>query len=469
MKIKAVHFDMKSMIPTAEYALTLVDELAEQGINAVLVEFEDKFPFDVTKGIHHPCAWSKDEFRAFGARCKERNIELIPLMQSIGHLDYILKYPKFRELRDGGPEGTTYQWCIALEETFELWCKMVEELLEVFPDTKIFHIGADECNMKVPCKVCGENKLDVYIKRVARCAEYIQKKNLQVVLWDDVFRNHGPEKFAMLPEGIIPCVWMYRKLDFDYIDRMAASGLDFWGASCIQAHRHYFAMAPQELKMHNVDSWGKVHAKYPQISGHVGTIWGRIQCQSPVDSTWPQSMFMTAYLSETLNSGIIDDKDKFIQEYCTEFFGIELDYCTLIRSFNYEPEIAAPIVTELKDKATRHRDIAEIWYGFNALDKQLNYMDMCFANNNAMITTYRAGMAPPEMTSNWMDGVRRSREDTEAVFEELKPMMTKYFPEKMWEQFIDERFTARLEQNEYWRNVIANAAVKWKATLKKTE
>ena len=116
MEIKAIHFDMKSMIPTAEYALTLVDELAEVGINAVLVEFEDKFPFDATRGTHHPCAWTKDEFRAFAKRCKERNIELIPLLQSIGHLDYLLKYPKFRNLRDGGPEGSSYQWCLAIEE-----------------------------------------------------------------------------------------------------------------------------------------------------------------------------------------------------------------------------------------------------------------------------------------------------------------------------------------------------------------
>ena len=102
MEVKAVHLDMKSMIPTADYALTLIDELAEQGINALLVEFEDKFPFEVTQGIHHSSAWTKDEFKRFGARCKEKNVELIPLLQSVGHLDYILKYPKFRDLRDGG-------------------------------------------------------------------------------------------------------------------------------------------------------------------------------------------------------------------------------------------------------------------------------------------------------------------------------------------------------------------------------
>ncbi|MBO5793006.1 MAG: family 20 glycosylhydrolase, partial [Lentisphaeria bacterium] len=347
MEIKAVHFDMKSMIPTAEYALTLVDEIAELGINALLVEFEDKFPFDVTEGIHHPCAWTKDEFRAFAKRCKERNIELIPLLQSIGHLDYLLKYPKFRNLRDGGPEGSSYQWCLAIEESYELWCAMVEELLEVFPETTIFHIGADECRMNVPCELCEENRLDLYVKRVARCCEYIQKKNMKVVVWDDVFRKYGEEKFALLPKGVISCVWMYSKLDEEYIDRMVSSGVECWGASCIQAHKFFHAMSPQEPKMRNVDAWGKIHQKYPQMTGHIGTIWGRNQCQSPFNSNLPQSMFMTAYLVETLENGIIEDRKKFITDFGRKFFGMDLDYNTMINYFCYEPGYSEPIVTEL--------------------------------------------------------------------------------------------------------------------------
>lgn len=467
MEIKAAHLDMKSMIPTADYGLTVIDELAEQGFNAIVVEFEDKFPFDVTQGLHHPCAWTKEEFRRFGIRCKEKNIKLVPLLQSVGHLDYILKYPKFRNLRDGGPEGTSYQWCLALEESFDLWCAMTEELLEVFPDTEIFHIGADECNMKLPCEACGTNKIDLYIKRVSRCAEYVQKKGMKALLWDDVFRRYGADKFALLPKGVIPCVWMYGEIDFNYIERMAASGLEFWGASCIQAHRFYYAMSPQEPKMANVDEWGKVHPMYPQITGHIGTIWGRIECQSPIDSTLPQSMFMTAYLAETLNNGIIKDRKKFADDFGKKFFGVELDYDTMLRNFCYEPEYSAPIVAELKDKALRHRDIAEIWYAFNAIDRRIFYINLCFANNEAMLKIWREGMAPDEVTSNWLDGVRRCYEDTMEVLAEIRPMMLKYFPEKMWDEFVDQRLGAKLEQNEYWRHVLTAAARKWKENLKK--
>ena len=467
MEIKAVHFDMKAMIPTADYALTLVDELAEQGINALLVEFEDKFPFEVTQGIHHPCAWSKEEFRKFADKCKERQIELIPLLQSIGHLDYLLKYPKFRDLRDGGPEGSSYQWCLALDESYTLWCAMVDELLELFPETKIFHIGADECRMNIPCQKCEENRLDLYVKRVARCAAYIQSKGLKAVIWDDVFRKYGEEKFAQLPQGVVCCIWMYGALDNDYIDRMAAKGLELWGASCIQAHKFHHAMGPQAPKMRNVDAWGRVHEKHPRsFSGHVGTIWGRNQCQSPFNANLPQSMFMTAYLAETLNNGVIKDRASFISNFGRNFFGVELDYNTMINYFCYEPGYAEPIVTELKDKAPRHRDIAEIWYGLNAVDQLLFELYACISNNDCQLTTYSNGMAPREMTQAWLKHVDRCKEIVRNGLVELKPLMTKYFPEKMWEEFVDQRFKAKLEYNEYFRHLLSAASLKWDERLK---
>ena len=120
--------------------------------------------------------------------------------------------------------------------------------------------------------------------------------------------------------------------------------------------------------MRNVDAWGKVHEKYPQFTGHIGTIWGRNQCQSPINSLLPPSMFMAAYLTETLTAGVIQDRGAFMNRFGEAFFGMELDYPTMINYFCYEPGYSEPLVTELKDNAPRHKDIAEIWYGLNYID-----------------------------------------------------------------------------------------------------
>ena len=465
MNIKALHFDMKAVIPKLDHALELIDIFAEQGFNTIILEFEDKFPFEATRGFHHPAAWSKDDFRRLAQHCKKCNVEIVPLMQSIGHLDYLLKYPAFQHLRDGGAMGTTYQWCLALEASYELWQKMTDEILEVFPDTKTFHIGADECRMREPCQRCGENKLDFYIKRVARCVEYIQSQNMKAVIWDDVFRKYGIEQFKRLPSGVVCCVWLYREIDWQYVEKIAGMDIELWGASSLQANKNNYVMNPHEIKMDNVDDWGRINQKYPRFTGHIATLWGRNQCLSPYNTNLTQAVLMTAYCGKTLTDGLIADRKEFINSYGRDFFGVELDYFTMIRYFNYEPAIAGKILAELCEKALYHRSIAEILQAFNKMDELLDYMDMCFSNNLASLASYRNGGSPPELTSNWSDGVRIAAERCEKLYNDLTPVITRYFCKNQWDELWEQHFAARLEQNQYWGKVIEEAKQKWQQNL----
>ena len=84
-----------------------------------------------------------------------------------------------------------------------------------------------------------------------------------------------------------------------------------------------------------------------------------------------------------------------------------------------------------------------------------------------MLTTFREGMAPREMTNAWLERVNSCKEDIEKGLAEIRPLMVKYFPEKMWDEFIDQRFRAKFEQNEYYRHIISCAAAKWNENLRK--
>ena len=97
----------------------------------------------------------------------------------------------------------------------------------------------------------------------------------------------------------------------------------------------------------------------------------------------------------------------------------------------------------------------------------LFFLYSAFANNESLLSTYRAGMAPREMTGAWLENARLCRENTEQGLAELRPLMVKYFPEAVWDEFTDQRFRARLELNEYWRHVISAAALKWDENLKR--
>ena len=96
MKVRSLHFDMKGMIPKAGYMQSLTKDIASWGFNHLLVEFEDKFPYRCCPFARHPAAYTRKQLAALDSS----GLRVIPLLQCAGHLDYLLKYPQMRELRN---------------------------------------------------------------------------------------------------------------------------------------------------------------------------------------------------------------------------------------------------------------------------------------------------------------------------------------------------------------------------------
>ena len=89
---RAVHFDNKHHLDRTEYYYRTIDKLASYKINAVIWEIDDKLRFTRHAEIGAPNALSKQEVRAISRYAKERNIEITPLVQGLGHAGYILKH-----------------------------------------------------------------------------------------------------------------------------------------------------------------------------------------------------------------------------------------------------------------------------------------------------------------------------------------------------------------------------------------
>lgn len=458
MKIRVIHFDMKSMIPTAEYMMTLVEEIAELGYTHLLMEFEDKFPFDSFPAIVHKAAWSKEDFRKLNEKCRSLGLSIIPLLQCAGHLDYMLKHDEYKDLRDG---DTTYQWCLADHRVFPYWKEMAQEILEIFPECEYFHIGADEVQMKYSCPRCSKmDKFALYLNQVEACTDFLREHGKKVVLWDDVFRNHELNPLKKLLSKVIPCVWQYLNIDESIVQKYADLGIEFWGASKIQHNWLYRGMGAQNPVRKNVDDWAEISRKY-DITGHIGTIWGRNQCLSPICDTLPQSMYMVAYLGESLRHGRIVDIPAYDRHFGETFFDLPgIDMNIIEANFGYEPEIVKAELEKWIGKAPRHNDILEIFHAFNEIDVLYRYVDMCFSADNALYPAYCAGFVPEEQTSNWLDGVRITEERTNELKEKLYAILGKYFQSIQLDEFFGQRFDFMLLQNAQWKKIILQAVEK---------
>ena len=203
---RVMHIDLKGLAPQAEYGWKLMDDLQSFGYNYILMEFEDKFPYECCPEIVHRGAYTKAELAKF----RRDGLDVIPLMQCAGHLDYLLAHEKYACLRS---KGRTYQWNLADERVFDLWKDMVEEILEVYPESKYFHIGADEVEL------ADETEFEQYVLHVERCVDYLKAKGLQVLIWDDVFRKHTHPVLDRLMPKVIVCVWQYRAVNEIFVEK----------------------------------------------------------------------------------------------------------------------------------------------------------------------------------------------------------------------------------------------------------
>lgn len=454
MNIRCLHFDMKAMIPKADFLPSLLKNIARCGYNALLVELEDKFPFRCCPEAVHPAAYRREDFLEMNRLCRELGITVIPLLQSVGHLDYLLRHPQYRFLRE---DGSVYQWCLSDCRSRDLWEKMAEEILEVFPDCTWFHIGADEAEMAGDCPQCaGKDRFQLYCRRVESCADWVLAHGRKPVMWDDVFRNHDQASLQSLLKKAVPCVWLYREMNVPLIRKYASLGIEFWGASCIQANYRYRGMGPQEPKQRNVDDWADIEAVTPQITGHVATIWGRTQSMSPQESNLPQSMYMIAYQGETLLHGKIADRAAFNRQFAGEFFGLpHLDMNRIAAGFCNDPDSVKAELEKWLDRPCCNADIFRIWHMFNEVDVLYRYIDLCFSSNDALLSRYRQNRVPDKMIRNWRDGVRITEERTAELCRKINETLGRYFPAVQLAEYTDERFTSMLEQNRRWGKLLA--------------
>ena len=458
MNIRCLHLDMKSLFPEADYLLSLLKRFADMGYTHILLEFEDKFPFEAYPYSTHPAAYSKQQFQAVAEQCRELGLGVIPLLQCAGHLDYFLRHEKYRKWSEN---GNVYQWCLSDPETWEVWQNMLHEILAIFPDCEYFHIGADELQLNSPCARCAEkNPFRVYLDRVRQCTDLLLAKGKKVLVWDDMFRNHNTPETRELLSKVIPCVWQYRQVDESIVQRYSAEGVSYWAASRIQTNARYLGMGKQRPMQQNVDDWAEIQQKYP-AAGHIGTLWGRIQSLYPINTTLPQAMYMAGYLAETLKHGKIRDRKQFNQAFAETFFGLPgLDLDTIVYGFSNEPELVKCNLEPWLGKALRNNDILEIWYAFNEIDLLYDYIDLCFSSNDAMLMQYRNGNVTSAILNNWKDGVKLVQERTEALSTKLDQMLGKYYPLNQLVEFKNSRFLSMLENNVRWGEILQDACRK---------
>lgn len=184
---RAIHLDVKHHLEKKQYYFQMMDRLAKYKINAVILEIEDKLKYESHPLVGSADAWTGAEWKALSEYAMERNIEISPLVQGLGHASFILKHDEYKHLRDDSESDWAFN---PLDpETYKVQFDLYEEALAATPYGKYLHIGGDEVH--TTGRGSGKSALELQLIWLNKVCKYAEEKGRTPIFWDDM-----PLKFA---------------------------------------------------------------------------------------------------------------------------------------------------------------------------------------------------------------------------------------------------------------------------------
>jgi hypothetical protein len=98
---RIVHIDLKGAPPKPDYYKKFIPFVKKQGATGILLEYEDTFPFTGKLAeAKHGHAYTLEDIKMIRDLIKENGLTLMPLVQTYGHLEWLLKIKSFAHLRE---------------------------------------------------------------------------------------------------------------------------------------------------------------------------------------------------------------------------------------------------------------------------------------------------------------------------------------------------------------------------------
>ena len=276
--------------------LMSIPDLSAEGINTLFLETGYHYEWNTHTELREKHFLSKITARKIARTCKEYGIEIIPLLNCVGHQSWgkdnfplLTVYPEFDETPGCYPDNEGIycrSWCTSNDAVYLIMFDLIDELTAVF-DTMAIHIGMDEVFLigEDSCKKCsGRDKGVLLAQAINKFYEHCVKKHkMTLYLWGDrLLDGNGSESSCydewessyngtytainMIPNDIIICDWHYNVCKkYDSIPYFLEKGfavlpVSFKDVRATRALAEYSLEYRSNFKMlgHMYTSWGEL-------------------------------------------------------------------------------------------------------------------------------------------------------------------------------------------------------------------
>ncbi len=283
--VRAVHLDLKGVPPTAGRLCSLLKVIAAARYNAVLVEWEDSFPWTVA-AYRSETAYTPAEVEAFNAAAAALGIEIIPLVQCLGHMETPLSLAANERLREVPTRSDVLNPLAAGSR--ELVEKMVDDVLARSPKLRYFHLGGDEAwsfgtHPDAKAYIAQHGKGALYLHHVGPILDRLNARGVRPILWHDMMRDWDSDALRSLGQRADLCMWGYRgdplKMDHHLnqamFERFRDHGIRMWGAGAYKgADGGDVDLPVLAVREENALAWARVARQF-DMAGLIATAWSR--------------------------------------------------------------------------------------------------------------------------------------------------------------------------------------------------
>ena len=295
---RCVHFDLKGTPPTPDRLIRLLEVFAAARYNSVLVEWEDSFPWTVDRRFRSETAYATEVIRKFVKAARKLGIEIIPLVQCLGHMETPLRLEDYRHLREvPHDEGALNPLAPGARE---LVSRMVDDVLALMPDVKRFHLGGDEAwtfgtHPDTKAYIARHGKGALYMRHVEPLLDKLIRRKIRPMLWHDMMREWDSSSLRRLARKADLVAWGYRGHPYsmgkhcnrEMIERFTKHGVRLWGGAAYKGADGMDADLPDiPVREKNALGWVEAAREY-YFTGVIATAWSRYStsiCQNePVD------------------------------------------------------------------------------------------------------------------------------------------------------------------------------------------
>ncbi|MBK7713738.1 MAG: family 20 glycosylhydrolase [Bacteroidales bacterium] len=184
---RAIHYDTKHHQDKASYVKSFIKDLSRYKVNMLVWEWEDKFAYPSHPEIGAPGAFTMKEMQEFTMYAKQYHIQIVPLVQGLGHVSFILKWPQYRNLRE--IESSNWEFCPLKDESYALLNDLWKDAMNATPGSEYIHIGSDETYELAACEKCKAKSEEigrsgVYQLFINRAAKFLTANKRKVMAWE---------------------------------------------------------------------------------------------------------------------------------------------------------------------------------------------------------------------------------------------------------------------------------------------